>query len=83
MMGYGYDIGAGGWIAMTIFWVGLITLVVWALYRVAVATRGDTDRDSAEATLDRRFAAGELDEDAYESMRSTLHASRIPRTDRR
>ena len=39
MMGYGSGMGAGGWIALTIFWVGLITLTVWALSR-ALPTRG-------------------------------------------
>lgn len=88
MMGYGYGMGTGGWIAMTIFWVALIVLVVWAVSR-ALPT-GNSNRDtttrregpddgglaSAEDILDRRFAAGELDEDTYRSMRATLRAGR-------
>jgi putative membrane protein len=91
MMGYGYGMGAGGWIAMTIFWVGLITLIIWALSR-ALPTGGGSGgdgtrrrgsaRDSAEDILDRRFAAGEIDEDTYRSMRATLHSSRAARDER-
>lgn len=96
MMGYGYGMGAGGWIAMTIFWVGLITLVVWALSRALPTGSGwgadtapqrggarDVATDSAEDILDRRFAAGELDEDSYRSMRATLRSSRATRSEPR
>jgi len=27
MMGYGFGMGAGGWIAMAVFWIGVIGLV--------------------------------------------------------
>jgi putative membrane protein len=85
MMGYGYGMGAGGWIAMTIFWVALITLIIWTLSR---ALPGGTSwgrdftppqergADSAEDILDRRFAAGDLDEETYRSMRATLRSAR-------
>lgn len=81
MMGYGYDMGAGGWIAMTIFWVGLITLVIWAFTRVLPTegnsrSTGSRGPDDAAAILDRRFATGELDEDTYRSMSSALRESR-------
>lgn len=85
MMGDGYGMGVGGWIAMTIFWVSLIVLVVWALSRTLPtgaswsgdgARRGEGARESAEEILDRRFAAGEIDEDTYRSMRATLRSSR-------
>ena len=86
-MGYGdgYGMGAGGWIAMAIFWIAVITLIVWSVYRFS--STGGTDSTqprgaldgatgSAEDILDRRFAAGELDEDTYRSMRATLRSSR-------
>lgn len=85
MMGYGYGMGGGGWFAMTIFLVALITLVIWALSRALPtggswggdgARRGEGARDSAEDILDRRFAAGEIDQDTYRSMRATLRSSR-------
>ena len=92
MMGYGYGMGAGGWIAMTIFWVALIVLVVWALSRALPAggnwggdgaRRGEGARDSAEDILDRRLAAGEIDEDTYRSIRATLRSSRAARNEPR
>lgn len=96
MMGYGYGMGAGGWIAMTIFWVGLITLIIWAVSRALPTGSGssadttprrggarDGATDSAEDTLDRRFAAGELDEDTYRSMRATLRSSRATQNEPR
>jgi len=85
MMGYGYGMGAGGWIAMTIFWVGLITLIIWTISRALPSGNAwgrdstpqrDSGADSAEDILDRRFAAGELDEETYRSMRATLRTSR-------
>lgn len=82
MMGYGYGMGIGGWIAMVIFWVGLIALVVWALSSVSSVggdsgTRGG--RESAEDILARRFASGEIDETTYRSMREALRSSRSTR----
>jgi putative membrane protein len=90
MMGYGYGMGAVGWIAMTVFWVGLITLVIWVIARVlpaggawgdATPRRGGAPAESAEDILDRRFAAGELDEETYRSMRATLRSARTARTE--
>jgi putative membrane protein len=92
MMGYGYGMGAGGWIAMTIFWVGLITLIIWALARALPsgdawgrdsAPRRESGGGSAEDILDRRFAAGELDEETYRSMRATLRSSRATQNEPR
>ncbi|GAB2769061.1 hypothetical protein GCM10027020_22690 [Nocardioides salsibiostraticola] len=90
MMGYGYDMGAGGWIAMTIFWIAVVVLIVWTVSR-ATSTggagsdlrRGVTRDDVAgtpEEILNRRFAAGEVDEATYHSMLATL---RSPRTESR
>ena len=85
MMGYGWGMGAGGWIAMTIFWVALITLVVWLVIR-ALPGAGDNGREgrregvagpeTPEQILDRRYAAGELDLETYQVMRATLASGR-------
>jgi putative membrane protein len=85
MMGYGWGMGGGGWIAMTIFWVALIVLVAWLVRRTlrdssdrGPGFRGDDSgrRETPEQTLDRRFAAGEIDEATYRKMRGTLRSSR-------
>jgi len=81
MMGYGYGMGAGGWIGwitMAVFWIGLIALVVWGVSRAFPAgkDRGDTSwalrSETPAEVLDRRYAAGEIDEDRYQAMRATL-----------
>ena len=82
MMGYGFGMGAGGWIAMALFWIGVIILVVWLVVRAFPGSRRDDGVGSGqpgetpEQVLDRRFAAGEVDVATYESMRATLRANR-------
>ncbi|MBC7298947.1 MAG: hypothetical protein H5T82_08640, partial [Demequina sp.] len=41
MMGYGFGMGAGGWIAMAVFWIGVIGLVVWLVVRAFPGSRRD------------------------------------------
>jgi len=86
MMGYGFGMGAGGWIAMGVFWIGVIGLVVWLVVRAFPGSRRDdavggghpgvAQGETPEQLLDRRFASGEIDVAAYESMGATLRASR-------
>lgn len=85
MMGYGWGLGAGGWIAMTIFWVGVIALIVWLITRALPGSdkrRNDSPwqdpprGESAREILDGRYAAGEIDRAAYESMREALGLGR-------
>ena len=75
MMGYGYDMNTGGWIAMTIFWIAVVILIVWTVSR-ATSSRGGGVTDTPEDILNRRYAAGELDDDAYRTMLATLRSSR-------
>lgn len=86
MMGYGSGMGGGGWIAMAVFWIGVIALVVWMVIRAFPGSRRDdggglgqrsvAQHDTPEQVLDRRFAAGEVDVATYESMRATLLTNR-------
>ena len=80
MMGYGWGMGAGGWIAMAVFWIGLLALIGWAVARAfpRVGNRGgDTPRqETPEEVLDRRYAVGELDTETYQSMRVALAPGR-------
>ena len=66
--------GAGGWILMTVFWVGLLAVIVWAVTRLFPSTpnRGPLD------LLDRRLAAGEIDSDAYQQARAALTGTARP-----
>lgn len=64
---------AGGWIVMTVVWVAVIGLVVWAVAALFPRSRTDDDRrETPEDILDRRFARGELDAEAYREMRDEL-----------
>lgn len=79
MMGFGWGMGATGWIVMVAFWLGIITLIVWVVARLLPTDRArDRDREleSPEEILDRRFAAGELDAEQYEQARAKLVATR-------
>ncbi len=78
--------GAGwAWwmVLMTLVWIVLIGLVIWAAVRL---TKGHGDgagrrdvrdhRESPEEILDRRFASGEIDADAHAEARKHLAAHR-------
>lgn len=77
MMGFGMG---GGMIAMTVFWVGLVALVIWAVSRTSPDSGGRRDekprQETPEEILDRRYVAGELDDDEYRSKRETLTSTR-------
>lgn len=83
MMGNGWGMGLGDWIAMTIFWVGLLILIVWLLSESVRPGRREQHADrsrqeTAEQVLDRRYAAGDIDETTYRRMRDTLCSTRTP-----
>ena len=66
--------GAGGWILMTVFWVGLLAVIVWAVTRLFPST---PNRDPLDL-LDRRLAAGEIDSDTYQQARAALTGTARP-----
>jgi putative membrane protein len=77
----GNDMGAGGWIAMTLVWVLFLGLIVIVLLRIFP---GRDDRATPPASpvvpaperpldiLDRRLASGEIDLEAYDRLRERL-----------
>lgn len=81
MMGW---YGGGGWwvgmIAMVLFWVVVIGAIVWAVVRLTnrpqpPAPPGAPPAPAGESPrqiLDRRFAAGELNEQQYLEARRLL-----------
>ncbi len=92
MMGYGWGMGIAGMIAMAVFWVALVALIVWLVTRTfrpgGHDRRGGTGggqswQETSDEVLDRRFAAGEIDEATYHRMRETLRSARSPRATER
>ena len=79
MHGYGYGWGWGpGWMMlMPLVWIGVFGLVLWALLQL-VQRLGDPGpgvaprRESAQEILDRRYASGEIDQEAYLDARTRL-----------
>jgi putative membrane protein len=74
MGGYGTDGWSAWMLFMGIFWVVLIGLVVWAAVRLSRRADEATHRalESPRQILDRRYAAGEIDEAQYARTRSVL-----------
>lgn len=87
-----WDGGGGWvWMAfMPLLWIVLIGLAVWAVVRLTRDRTGsrhanerprETDaneppRETPEEILDRRFASGEMDADAYTQARERLAVHR-------
>jgi putative membrane protein len=79
MMGWynnGWGAGSAGTLGMLLmvtFWASLVALALWGIAR---ATRthaaGGPGPESPRAILDRRFAAGEIDAEAYAQARRIL-----------
>lgn len=63
-----------GWFFMSLFWVLLIGVIVFAaaqLFPGRRETRTET-QDEPRTILDRRLASGEIDVETYEQLRRTL-----------
>ena len=69
--------GGWGWmVLMPLFWIALVGLIVWA---VVAATRRPVGgaaehqrRETPREILDRRFASGDIDAEAYTRARDQL-----------
>jgi len=83
MFGTGWcgGMGAGGWLLMALLWGGFLAVIMWAVTRLfprdragsgRSGTTGGANAESAASTLDRRLAAGEIDEDTYRRLRGEL-----------
>ncbi|MFE3324966.1 SHOCT domain-containing protein [Streptomyces sp. NPDC059176] len=77
--------GGWAWMAfMPLLWIVLIGFVVWAVVRFTHHPTGHGNgpeqrwpqKETPEEILDRRFASGEIDADAYTEARQRLAAHR-------
>jgi putative membrane protein len=75
---FGWDgFGWFGMLLMTLFWFGLIALLIWGVTRaVDSGRRSSPDHSSSEdraiAILRERYARGEITEEEYHAARKTL-----------
>lgn len=63
-----------GWFFMSLFWVLLVGVIVWAaaqLFPGRRDARAET-QEEPRTILDRRLANGEIDLETYERLRQTL-----------
>ena len=64
--------GAMGW-AMGLFWILLLALLAWGLYRLFTTSGSPTPaRETPLEALQRRYAEGELSTEEYEERKRTL-----------
>lgn len=74
-MMYGYGTAAWWMILMPLLWIVLIGAVAWAvvkMVRPAPVAGPIGAAPTARQILDRRYAAGEIDETTYTRMRARL-----------
>ena len=79
--GFGWN-GSNWWgmSIMMVFWIALIGLAIWAVVRYTQDS-GKSESVSLESPrviLDRRFAAGEIDAEAYADARRRLEHPESP-----
>jgi putative membrane protein len=73
MGGWGWMSGWGwlGMVGVTVFWIAVLVLIVWALSRVLSAPAQRVEPDALEI-LKQRFARGDISQAEYEQARRTL-----------
>jgi putative membrane protein len=71
MMNNGMD--AGWWVLMSVAWIALIVLIVWAVVRLFPGRESSAGGEiDAKSLLDRRLASGEIDAGTYDQLRARL-----------
>ncbi|GAA2758624.1 hypothetical protein GCM10009872_39840 [Actinopolymorpha rutila] len=74
--------GGSGWLVMSLFWLVLIVVIVWAVTRLVhpAGGRGEVGparrEESPQEILDRRLASGEIDTATYDELKARLPGRR-------
>ncbi len=68
------DSGVADWLGMIALWVAVIGLAIWAVFRLFPTQPGSHARE----VLDQRLARGDIDLDAYRSVRAAIDLSEPP-----
>ena len=81
MNGFQNGMGAGDWVVMSVLWVALLAVLVWAVASLVQRTGGRAVdlAERPEEILDRRLASGEIDEATYDALRAKLRDARSAR----
>jgi putative membrane protein len=84
MMGWGYGMGAAGWLVMTGLWLMLllaaVAAVMWIFPRESRRTSGgQPPTRGPQETLAERLARGDIDIETYRRLRDELTRTTEPR----
>ena len=69
-----HDMGAGGSLLMTLGWMLIVGLLIWALLSLARSRAGNRHQARAGEILDRRLADGAISVEEYERLHNAMHA---------
>ncbi len=72
MNGWNNGMDAGWWVLMSVFWVTLVALIVWAIVRLFPGHGTAASAAEARQLLDRRLASGEIDTATYDQLSERL-----------
>ncbi len=73
MMGGYWPFGPFGMLFMGLFWIAVIALIVWAIWRVTAGRRvAHLPSESHLDILKRRLASGEITADEFTKLRKTI-----------
>lgn len=67
-----HDMSAGWWVLMTLGWLALVALAVWAVVSLLRGTGARPAQPNAREVLDRRLAEGEISIEEFERLRDAL-----------
>jgi uncharacterized membrane protein len=70
-----HDMGAGWWVLMSLGWVFVGGLVIWAVLSLVRSRDGDRRQATAREILDRRLADGAISVEEYERLHDAMHAT--------
>lgn len=81
MDGWDGGMSVAGWLLMTVFWVALIGVIVWAVGNLFPSRRDGSavPPERPEEVLDQRLARGEIDAATYDELRGKLRTARAER----
>lgn len=74
--GYGWMDG-GAMLVMGLFWILLVGIGIWLIVRSVAKDKTGPMHETPRQVLDRRFASGEIDAEAYKQARSLIEG-KIP-----